>query len=246
MFYPFVIGFPGSSREPSPSPSGGRVGSTLPIPHAGGDIGLFFGECSSPQTDAPKQLRESESPATRPEFPLPVDDDPRPNFQIGRETRALRSDVVVVEDGPSASAAVGAATKEHRAPHRSSYLREVLSLHFKRAVESSNSISYRSSSALYPFTMPRLQFISGLALRPFNLTCVPTGRGGVGGGDETKTGAEAGRSVVFFLFFLDSLSLSCCRRVAWSRRGTVAAATAASATSALSARSFPVTDAMSF
>ena len=55
LFYPFVTGFPGSSRVSALAPhsSGGRVGSTLSTPHAGGDVGLFVGECSSPQTDAP-------------------------------------------------------------------------------------------------------------------------------------------------------------------------------------------------
>ena len=60
LLYPFVTGFPGSSRVSALAPysSGGRVGSTLSTPHAGGDLGLFVGECSSPQTDAPKQRRE--------------------------------------------------------------------------------------------------------------------------------------------------------------------------------------------
>ena len=55
LLYPFVTGFPGSSRVSALAPysSGGRVGSTLSTPHAGGDLGLFVGECSSPQTDAP-------------------------------------------------------------------------------------------------------------------------------------------------------------------------------------------------
>ena len=55
FFYPFVTGFPGSSRVSALAPysSGDRVGSTLSTPHAGGDLGLFVGECSSPQTDAP-------------------------------------------------------------------------------------------------------------------------------------------------------------------------------------------------
>jgi hypothetical protein len=55
LLYPFVTGFPGSSRVSALAPysSGGRVGSTLPTPHAGGDLGYFVGECSSPQTDAP-------------------------------------------------------------------------------------------------------------------------------------------------------------------------------------------------
>ena len=55
LIYPFVTGFPGSSRVSALAPysSGDRVGSTLSTPHAGGDVGLFVGECSSPQTDAP-------------------------------------------------------------------------------------------------------------------------------------------------------------------------------------------------
>ena len=55
LVYPFVTGFPGSSRVSALAPysSGDRVGSTLSTPHAGGDFGLFVGECSSPQTDAP-------------------------------------------------------------------------------------------------------------------------------------------------------------------------------------------------
>jgi len=55
LVYPFVAGFPGSSRvfALAPYSSGDRVGSTLSTPHAGGDLGLFVGECSSPQTDAP-------------------------------------------------------------------------------------------------------------------------------------------------------------------------------------------------
>ena len=55
LVYPFVTGFPGSSRVSALAPysSGDRVGSTLSTPHAGGDLGLFVGECSSPQTDAP-------------------------------------------------------------------------------------------------------------------------------------------------------------------------------------------------
>ena len=55
LLYPFVTGFPGSSRVSALAPysSGDRVGSTLSTPHAGGDLGLFVGECSSPQTDAP-------------------------------------------------------------------------------------------------------------------------------------------------------------------------------------------------
>ena len=55
LLYPFVTGFPGSSRVSALAPysSGDRVGSTLSTPHAGGDVGLFVGECSSPQTDAP-------------------------------------------------------------------------------------------------------------------------------------------------------------------------------------------------
>ena len=59
LVYPFVTGSPGSSRVSALAPysSGGRVGSTLSTPHAGGDLGLFVGECSSPQTDAPKQRR---------------------------------------------------------------------------------------------------------------------------------------------------------------------------------------------
>ena len=59
LVYPFVTGFPGSSRVSALAPysSGGRVGSTLSTPHAGGDLGLFVGECSSPQTDAPKPTR---------------------------------------------------------------------------------------------------------------------------------------------------------------------------------------------
>ena len=59
LVYPFVAGSPGSSRVSALAPysSGDRVGSTLSTPHAGGDLGLFVGECSSPQTDAPKQRR---------------------------------------------------------------------------------------------------------------------------------------------------------------------------------------------
>ena len=59
LVYPFVTGSPGSSRVSALAPysSGDRVGSTLSTPHAGGDLGLFVGECSSPQTDAPKQRR---------------------------------------------------------------------------------------------------------------------------------------------------------------------------------------------
>ena len=55
LIYPFVTGSPGSSRVSALAPysSGDRVGSTLSTPHAGGDLGLFVGECSSPQTDAP-------------------------------------------------------------------------------------------------------------------------------------------------------------------------------------------------
>ena len=55
LVYPFVTGSPGSSRVSALAPysSGDRVGSTLSTPHAGGDLGLFVGECSSPQTDAP-------------------------------------------------------------------------------------------------------------------------------------------------------------------------------------------------
>ena len=55
LIYPFVTGFPGSSRVSALAPysSGDRVGSALSTPHAGGDLGLFVGECSSPQTDAP-------------------------------------------------------------------------------------------------------------------------------------------------------------------------------------------------
>ena len=55
LLYPFVTGFPGSSRVSAlaPNSSGDQVGSTLSTPHAGGDFGLFVGECSSPQTDAP-------------------------------------------------------------------------------------------------------------------------------------------------------------------------------------------------
>ena len=55
LVYPFVTGFPGSSRVSALAPysAGDRVGSTLSTPHAGGDVGLFVGECSSPQTDAP-------------------------------------------------------------------------------------------------------------------------------------------------------------------------------------------------
>ena len=55
LVYPFVTGSPGSSRVSALAPysAGGRVGSTLSTPHAGGDVGLFVGECSSPQTDAP-------------------------------------------------------------------------------------------------------------------------------------------------------------------------------------------------
>jgi len=46
LAYPFVTGFPGSSRVSALAPysSGGRVGSTLSTPHAGGDLGLFVGE----------------------------------------------------------------------------------------------------------------------------------------------------------------------------------------------------------
>ena len=97
LVYPFVTGFPGSSRVSALAPysSGGRVGSTLSTPHAGGDLGLFVGECSSPQTDAPKQRRGMSH--QRPDLSSHSScDDPRPNFQIGREARALRSDVVVV------------------------------------------------------------------------------------------------------------------------------------------------------
>ena len=52
LAFPFVTGSPGSSRVSALAPysSGGRVGSTLSTPHAGGDLGLFVGECSSPQT----------------------------------------------------------------------------------------------------------------------------------------------------------------------------------------------------
>ena len=59
LVYPFVPVFPGSSRVSALAPysSGDRVGSTLSTPHAGGDLGLFVGECSSPQTDAPKPTR---------------------------------------------------------------------------------------------------------------------------------------------------------------------------------------------
>ena len=58
MFIPSLPVFPapvGSSRVSALAPhsSGGRVGSTQSTPHAGGDVGLFVGECSSPQTDAP-------------------------------------------------------------------------------------------------------------------------------------------------------------------------------------------------
>ena len=55
LVYPVVTGFPGSSRVTALAPysSGDRVGSTLSTPHAGGDVGLFVGECSSPQTGAP-------------------------------------------------------------------------------------------------------------------------------------------------------------------------------------------------
>ena len=40
LVYPFVTGFPGSSRVSALAPysSGGRVGSTLSTPHAGGDL----------------------------------------------------------------------------------------------------------------------------------------------------------------------------------------------------------------
>ena len=43
LVYPFVTGSPGSSRVSALAPysSGGRVGSTLSTPHAGGDVGLF-------------------------------------------------------------------------------------------------------------------------------------------------------------------------------------------------------------
>ena len=43
LVYPFVTGFPGSSRVSALAPysSGDRVGSTLSAPHAGGDLGLF-------------------------------------------------------------------------------------------------------------------------------------------------------------------------------------------------------------
>ena len=97
LLYPFVTGFPGSSRVSALAPysSGGRVGSTLSTPHAGGDVGLFVGECSSPQTDAPKQRRGMSH--QRPDLSSHSScDDPRLKFQIGREARALRSDVVVV------------------------------------------------------------------------------------------------------------------------------------------------------
>ena len=41
LVYPFVTGFPGSSRVSALAPysSGDRVGSTLSTPHAGGDLG---------------------------------------------------------------------------------------------------------------------------------------------------------------------------------------------------------------
>ena len=97
LVYPFVTGFPGSSRVSALAPysSGGRVGPTLSTPHAGGDVGLFVGECSSPQTDAPKQRRGMSH--QRPDLSSHSScDDPRLKFQIGREARALRSDVVVV------------------------------------------------------------------------------------------------------------------------------------------------------
>jgi hypothetical protein len=44
LFYPFVTGFPGSSRVSALAPysSGGRIGSTPSTPHAGGDIGLLL------------------------------------------------------------------------------------------------------------------------------------------------------------------------------------------------------------
>ena len=93
----WFTGFPGSSRVSALAPysSGDRVGSTLSTPHAGGDVGLFVGECSSPQTDAPKQRRGMSH--QRPDLSSHSScADPRPNFQIGREARALRSDVVVV------------------------------------------------------------------------------------------------------------------------------------------------------
>ena len=92
LVYPFVTGFPGSSRVSALAPysSGGRVGSTLPTPHAGGDLGLFVGECSSPQTDAPNDDQRVRL------MSLTFWKSPRLKFQIGREARALRSDVVVV------------------------------------------------------------------------------------------------------------------------------------------------------
>ena len=58
-------------------------------------LDYFVGECSSPQTDAPKQRREVSH--QRPDLSSHSScDDPRLKFQIGREARALRSDVVVV------------------------------------------------------------------------------------------------------------------------------------------------------
>ena len=76
-FIPSLPVFPAPAESPPLLPiaysSGGRIVSALSdtrslavnsvtepgvSPHAGGDIGLFVGECSSPQTDAPKQRRE--------------------------------------------------------------------------------------------------------------------------------------------------------------------------------------------
>ena len=85
LVYPFVTGSPGSSRVSALAPysSGDRVGSTLSTPHAGGDLGLFVGECSSPQTDAPKQRRGMSH--QRPDLSSHSScDDPRLKFQIGR------------------------------------------------------------------------------------------------------------------------------------------------------------------
>ena len=89
LVYPFVTGSPGSSRVSALAPysSGGRVGSTLSTPHAGGDVGLFVGECSSPQTDAPKQRRGMSH--QRPDLSSHSRDDSRPNFQIWRDWRVL-------------------------------------------------------------------------------------------------------------------------------------------------------------
>ena len=85
LVYPFVTGSPGSSRVSALAPysSGDRVGSTLSTPHAGGDLGLFVGECSSPQTDAPKQRRGMSH--QRPDLSSHSScDDPRLKFRIIR------------------------------------------------------------------------------------------------------------------------------------------------------------------